>query len=85
MRRVRSGQAKKEGEMDKEPEERHVELSEPDTEYGGPTLQPVEEGCIDVYVTAAQLPQSSNGHPAVVKWQWKYLNQDSESTALCQS
>ena len=69
--------------MDKESEVRRVELSQLDAEYGGPKLQPVEEGCMDV--TAAQLPQLSSGHPAEVKWQWKYLNQDSESTALSQS
>ena len=52
--------------MDKESKVRQVELSQLDAEYGGPKLQPVEEGCMDV--TAAQLPQSSSGHPAEVKW-----------------
>ena len=83
MRRVRSSHTKKEDGIDKESEEGHGEISELDAEYARPSLQPTDEGSMDV--TAAQLPQSSSGHPAEVKWQWKYLNQDSESAALSQS
>lgn len=81
MRRVRGTHSKELNEA--EESEGHGELSGLNTECVERTIQATEESSMDI--TVDQLPQSSSGHPAEVRWQWKYLNQDSESTALSQS
>jgi len=80
MRRVRGTHTKEDNEsIEEEVTRPQCELSELDTEHGESSAQ-AEENSIDAI--AKHLSQPSDVHPAEVKWQWKYINQD---TMLCQS
>lgn len=80
MRRVRATNANKDAEqITQETGENDNEMSVLDTSYGLPSEQTEKIG---MDMTGEQ---PSIVHPAEVKWEWKYYNQESESMTLCQS